>query len=254
MWLAKSAAGHLAAFKVLTADGRARPDQVIRFEAEGRLLARLGGSHHLVTGKPVPIAGSTDPGPIALDLADESLADRIEPRPLPWRLAVLVIRQVLDATAWLHANGVIHRDIKPSNVLMMEDGTVRLADLGVAAHGDPPRGLPDDWIEEEIGTLGYAAPELLAVPATATPAVDIYSVGVTLFEAVSRRLPHPMLDGETEAEHRVRLADGPAPLSLGALGLDLPAALVEVTARALAPDPAERFPSAAAMAASLPTA
>ncbi len=162
------------------------------------------------------------------------------------------MRQVLDATAWLHANGVMHRDIKPSNVLLMADGTVRLADLGVAAHGHPPRALPEDWVEEEIGTLGYAAPELLAAPMTATPAVDVYAVGVTLFEAVSGRLPHPMAAGESEADLRRRLAAGAEPLSLADLDRELPRSLVDTVARALRSDPSSRFPTAAAMAASLP--
>src|SRR5690606_14268871 len=108
-----------------------------------------------------------------------SLRDRLERGPLPLDQAAEVILQVADGLDWLHQNDVFHRDVKPSNILLMTDGSVRLADLGVAACGTPPRGLPEGWVEEEIGTLGYAAPELLREPGLATRTIDVYALGVT---------------------------------------------------------------------------
>jgi serine/threonine-protein kinase len=135
---------------------------------------------------------------------------------------------------------VIHRDVKPSNLLLMADGTIRLSDLGVAAVGRPPRGLPSEWIEEDIGTLGYTAPELLRDPSTATPAVDVYGLGVTLYEMLSGELPYRMGVSETELELRERIVAGERPVPL--IGrTEIPGKLAEIVMRAIDPDLSVRF-------------
>lgn len=221
----------------------ATEDARLRFALEGRLLRRLGGRHHLVRCDQV----LDHPPALVLELVgQETLAERLATGPLPLRLALACVRQAASAVEWLHANGVLHRDVKASNLILADDGTWRLVDLGVAALGDPPRGLPEGWIEEEIGTLGYAAPELLRDPASAGPTADVYGLGVVCYEAVSGRRPVEPEPGETDPVFRARAAAGPVPVSLADRG-DYPAALVRLVDRAVAPDPAARFPSAAAL-------
>ncbi|MGE0439496.1 MAG: serine/threonine-protein kinase [Gemmatimonadales bacterium] len=220
-------------------------DRRLRFAAEGRLLRRLGGRHHLLACHEVIEA----PPALVLELAEQgSVAARLEAGPLPLRTALAIGRQAAEALAWLHANGVTHRDVKPSNLHLMGDGTIRLGDLGVAAHGSPPRGLPEGWVEEETGTLGYAAPELLRDAGAANPSLDSYGLGATLYELLSGRLPHRCLPGESDAEYRGRLAAGVAPELLAEAVPDATAADPRFTAvarlvhGALEPDPARRVP------------
>ena len=224
-----------------------REDARLRFATEGHLLRNFGGRHHLVRCDAV----LADPPSLVHELVGpESLRDRLRTGPLPLRLALACLRQAADALGWLHQHGVYHRDLKPSNILLADDGTWRVIDLSVAAHGDPPRGLPDGWIEEEIGTAGYAAPELLARPDTATPAIDVYSLGVVLYETLSGRWPGELAPGETDRQYRARAATGPEPVGLRLRG-DYPPAVVRTVMRAVDPDPAARFASVADLVGAL---
>lgn len=245
IWAAEDSAGNQVALKQLLPADRQRPDLFHRFQAEGRLQRELGGQRHLLRCYRAVL----DPEPVLiLELASGgSLRERLEAGPLSARQAADVVCQVADALDWLHTNGVYHRDVKPSNILIMADGTVRLADLGVAACGIPPRGLPEGWIEEEIGTLGYAAPELLRDPSLATAAIDVYALGVTLCELLTGALPLVFPAGESEAELRQRLAQGPAP----ALPPGLEGPMRAVVREAIAPLPTERPATAAAFAAAV---
>lgn len=245
IWAAEDDAGRRVALKGMLPSDRDRPDLLYRFQTEGRLQQELGGQHHLLHCYETRL----DPEPtLILEFASGgSLRDRVEQGLLPVARAVDITCQIADALDWLHSNGVYHRDVKPSNILIMEDDTVRLADLGVAACGSPPRGLPDGWIEEDVGTLGYAAPELLRDPGLATAAIDVYALGVTLCELLTGRLPWTLSESESQAAFRARLAQGPMPELPG--GLDEP--IRSVVAKATAPNPAHRYPTAAALGAAL---
>lgn len=157
--------------------------------------------------------------------------------------AIEVAAQVLDGLAHAHARGIVHRDVKPANVFLAEGPGVeaKLLDFGLAlmreeetltAAGDIP------------GTLAYISPERLRGE-TATPATDVWSVGVLLWEALAGE--HPFWGG-TLLE-TARAIEGGAP-SLRTKRPDLPKALTLVVDRALSVDPRKR-PSAAAMAEQL---
>lgn len=159
------------------------------------------------------------------------------------RDAVEVAVQVLEALAHAHARGIVHRDVKPSNVLLAEadEIDVRLLDFGLAqmeefdtltAIGDVP------------GTLAYVSPERL-LGRTATPAADVWSVGLVLWEALTGR--HP-LRGATVSE-TTRLIQAGAP-PLGSARPDLPPGLCAAVGSALALSPSRR-PEAAKLAADL---
>lgn len=227
MWAAHAPDGRLVALKILRASPTDRPDLVLRFDAEGRLLRELGGQHHLIRCDAVVASPPT----LVLELAGQgNLRDLVEAEgPLAPRVAVMVLLQAAEAVTWLHHNQVIHRDVKPSNLVAVDDGSWRLVDLGVAAHGSPPRGMPEGWVEEEVGTPGFAAPELLADPSAAGAAIDVFGLGATLAFALSGRTP----DEPSLGERRI------------------PARLLDVVQRSTAPDLAQRYPTALEMRAAL---
>ena len=164
-------------------------------------------------------------------VAGESLRARLDRSgPLASAQAARVGREVLRALAEAHAGDALHLDVKPENVLLAKDGHVRLADLGVGAAIRATR--PAD--ATELLAPAPEPPELAAVPGpTAADArTDLYLVGAMLFEALTGRPP---------AETR----------NPRALRGDVPRAIDAAVARALAPDPAERFADAESFAEAL---
>ena len=108
--------------------------------------------------------------------------------------ALRVLREAASAVAASHAAGVVHRDVKPENFLVRHDGTLALADFGVAARaGDRTASAPAGTL---VGSIGYAAPEQLQGE-TPAPAADVYSLGIVLFELLCGRRP---FEGATPLE------------------------------------------------------
>ncbi|MEV4159898.1 serine/threonine-protein kinase [Nonomuraea dietziae] len=152
-----------------------------------------------------------------------SLADRIASGPLPWPEAVTVAGRLAGVLSAAHAQGIVHCDVTPANVLLTSDGA-KLLDFGIAA----PAGSS---YEELSGTPPYVAPERLA-GAPADPAVDVYALGVVLFEMLTGRLPYPETTWEDVAAARHH---GPAPVPEGA-----PEVVAGLCRACLSPDPARR--------------
>jgi non-specific serine/threonine protein kinase/serine/threonine-protein kinase len=234
------------AVKVLRPDLAAVADLRRRFESEARTAARL--AHPNVVS--VFDAGS-DGGRsyIVMErLRGETLADLIGRGPLDQAWLLRLAAEVLSALAAAHDAGVIHRDIKPSNVLLGPDGRAKVADFGIARviEDDQERGADVTGTGLVLGTAAYLSPER-AMGQPATPQSDVYALGVVMYEALTGAKPFV---GATAVAIAAAALQGTArnPLELRP---DADPQLVAVIGRALAVDPAQRYPSAAAMAADL---
>ena len=185
-------------------------------------------------------------------LEGEPLGARLERGRLPWREALAVLRGVLAGLGHAHERGVVHRDIKPDNVFLAKEGDqllVKLLDFGIAKLF---AGSADDPATTRagitIGTPAYLSPEQ-AVGGEITPATDLYSATVVLFEMLTGRAPF-------EAEDPLQMlgahaAGVPPKLHQVAPDIELPAGMEELVARGLAKRAADCVPSALAYLAEL---
>src|SRR5262249_2226949 len=216
------------------------PDWAGNFEREARLLARI--SHPGIVQ--IFDVGQADEGLYYVsELVDgESLAARLEQGTIaPWQ-AASIGQQLCSALGHAHAERVVHRDVKPANILISADGQVKVGDFGVARLAE---GSTDGASATIVGTPRYMAPEQ-ARGRRATPATDVYSVGIVVYEMLAGS---PPFTDRSAVELALRhLHDRPASLPAGT-----PLELEKIVARALAKDPADRYADGAAMARALAT-
>ncbi|GLZ59475.1 MULTISPECIES: serine/threonine-protein kinase [Micromonospora] len=216
-----------------------RDDQdgpVDRIRAEARSAARL--EHPNVASVHDFGTSTTWPGRpvsyIVMELAEgETLAVHLRSGPLDWRIAVRVCAEVAAALAAAHAEGIVHRDIKPANVMLTPAG-VKVLDFGIAIPAGALDPMPSGMV---LGTPAYLAPEQLD-EAPATPAADMYALGVLLYYSLTARLPYRAATASELLLVR-RRCQPPEPLPDIA---GLPAEVAELCHSCLADDP-ERRPS-----------
>jgi serine/threonine-protein kinase len=213
-----------------------------RFLREARLSARL--AHPNVVQ--VFDAGEEDGRAyIVMECVDgRTLADVLAQRGrLPWPEAVRLALQACAALDHAHRAGLVHRDVKPQNLLLRADGTLKIADFGIARAAEQTRLTQAGTI---LGTAAYLSPEQ-AAGEEVTSAADVYSLGAVLYELLTGRTPYTF---ETLAELAHRQAAEPIE-SIGDLAPDVPTAVEDVVMRCLARDPAYRPGSAAEVAKKL---
>jgi len=174
-------------------------------------------------------------------LEGEDLATRVK-RAGPFTLTELVraCRPVADALDQMHAEGVVHRDIKPANLFLCSDGSLKILDFSISRVQSEESELTRTGLM--VGTPQYMARELFEGEA-ATPASDIYSFGAVLFFALTGRTP---FEGETTAELLASLLHRPAPHATD-VNEAVPIATSNALDRALAREPADRWPTAATL-------
>ncbi|HET9039047.1 MAG TPA: protein kinase, partial [Gemmatimonadales bacterium] len=234
-------------------------DGIARFLREIELAAGLQHPHIL----PVFDSGAVDDGSggktpyfVMPFVQGETLRARLgRDRQLPVEDAITLATEVADALAYAHANGVVHRDIKPENILL-SGGHAVVADFGVAkalATGQrseaPAAGDPSALTQVgfAIGTPNYMAPEQATGRDEVDARADQYSLGCVLYEMLAGAAPFA---GGTAQSVVARNMTAPRP-HVGKVRREVPDPLEDVIIRAMAIDPADRFPDMAALAAAL---
>ena len=166
-------------------------------------------------------------------------------RPVPEGEALRIAGQICDAVAHLHGRGFVHYDLKPGNVMLCPDGSIRLIDFGLA-HDVVSGRFSFGGPAPAIGSAEYVAPEQIRRRRGRISA-DVYAIGAILYTMLAGQAPFPDDDPFVVASARI-LGDPPAPRRLNPR---LSPQAEEIALRALRRDPAERYPSAAAMKAEL---
>jgi len=234
------------AIKVLLPQLAQDADLLERFRREARVLARVRhpgiiGVYDLQAlgdGRQAIVLEFVPGRPLDAEIAEHA--------PLPWPRCADIGAQAAGALSAAHAEQIVHRDVKPSNILLEPDGTVRVADFGIARlQGDRTvtRG------GESLGTPAFMSPEQVEGRPT-TERSDVYSLGAVLYLAATGRPPFDTDAGGFAAA--LAHVNQPVP-DPAAARPDLPPAARQIIMRAMAKDPAERFTTAGEMAEALRT-
>ena len=238
-----SSLGRTVAIKVLAERYAADADVRKRFTREALAAARLSGEPNTITIYDVGESGDR-PFIVMEDLPGGSLEDVLarEGAQGPQR-ALAWLEQAGHALDHAHGQGVVHRDVKPANLLLDRDGSVHVADFGIAtAAGMDALTMPGTV----LGTAGYLAPEQ-AEGKPVTPASDRYGLGVVAYELLTGARPYQSDSITAEAAAHVH---APVP-SASAQNRAVPAQVDGVFRRALAKAPGERFSSCGELVAAL---
>jgi len=172
------------------------------------------------------------------DLKQLILSRMAAGQPFAVQEAVSIARQVCEGVGYAHQRGLVHCDLKPQNILIAPDGRAKVTDFGIARAyaGEPRDGQPPQTV---WGSPHYYSPEQ-AAGAVPTPASDVYSIGVLLFELLTGRLPFQSDDPAELA--RMHLTAAPPPIQ--SVNPAVPAQLAHIVMRALAKAPAQRYQDA----------
>ena len=231
----------LVAIKILKSDLAQNEEFRRRFNAESQAVAQL--SHpNIVSVYDVSRGGDMEY--IVMELIDGiTLKQYMEKRgQLNWRESLHFITQIMRGLSHAHSRGIIHRDIKSQNIMVLRDGSVKVADFGIACLADSAQTLT----QEALGSVHYISPEQ-ARGDRPDARSDIYSSGVVLYEMLTGRLP---FEGESAVSVAIQHLSS-IPLAPREINPDIPEQLELICMKAMAPDLEHRYQSADAMIADL---
>ncbi len=238
-------AGTVVAVKVLRQEYTHDPELVRRFKNESKAISLL---NHPNIVKVYDVSVNDQLQYIVMEYVDGmTLREYLNERggKLTSRETVHFISQILKALEHAHANGVVHRDIKPQNIMLLDNGQLRMMDFGIARISRAENQLLSG---KTMGSVHYISPEQAKGDETDCTS-DIYSVGVMMYEMLSGHLP---FDADDAVEVAIKqISDQPKPLH--EIAPQVPAALVEITEKAMAKLPQNRYASAREMLDALDT-
>jgi len=250
VWRATDTAlSRLVAVKVLKSEYADDPSFRSRFETEARHAASL---HHPGVASVYDVGestllgaadGSAVPRPfLVMELVDgQPLSALLRGgRPLDPDVVRDLMAQAADAIGAAHRAGIVHRDVKPANLLVTPERQIKITDFGIARASD---GLGLTGTGQVMGTPQYLSPEQ-ARGATATPASDVYALGVVAFECLAGHRP---FDADSPVATALSHLNDPVP----DLPPGVPADLATVVRRAMSKDPAQRYADGDAFAVAL---
>lgn len=227
----------LVAVKILKSDLAESADFRRRFRDESLAVAQL--SHANIVSV-YDVSRSDDLDYIVMELIDGiTLKQYMERRgQMDWREALHFITQIMRGLSHAHSRGIIHRDIKPQNIMVLRDGSVKVADFGIACLANASQTLT----QEALGSVHYISPEQARGDRTDARS-DIYSAGVVLYEMLTGRLP---FEGDSAVSVAIQHLSS-VPLAPRDINPDVPEGLELITMKAMNPDLEKRYPSADAM-------
>ncbi len=227
----------LVAIKILRSDLAQDEDFRRRFNAESQAVAQLS-SPNIVSVYDVSKGGEIEY--IVMELVDGiTLKQYMERRgQLNWRESLHFITQIMRGLAHAHSRGIVHRDIKPQNIMVLRDGSVKVADFGIAVLENAAQTLT----QQALGSVHYISPEQARGDRTDARS-DIYSAGVVLYEMLTGRLP---FEGESAVSVAIQHLSStpPTPRSLNP---EIPEQLELICMKAMAPTLDRRYASAEEM-------
>ncbi|NDJ54364.1 MAG: protein kinase [Chloroflexi bacterium] len=229
--------GRTVAVKVLPSQFTHNPKFRQRFEREVRVIAALQHPHIL----PVYDYGEVNGRPyiVMAYMPGGTLGDRIKEGPMALDEITRLLDQMASGLDFAHREGIVHRDFKPVNVLLDKNANAYLADFGIAKLTEGTTNLTGSGV---IGTPAYMSPEMYD-GGEVTAAIDIYALGVTLYEMLTGQAPY-----HAETPLRVIVAHATAPIpDPREFRPDLPAQISQVTMKAMAKRPDHRFLTAQAL-------
>ena len=221
------------AVKILKDDFSTDADFRRRFHGESQAVAMM--SHPNIVSV-YDVSKSSDLDYIVMELIDGiTLKQYMEQKgPLSWRETLHFSMQIAKALEHAHSRNIIHRDIKPHNVMILKDGSVKVADFGIARIASATSTLT----KEALGSVHYISPEQ-AKGARVDARTDIYSLGVVMYEMLTGRPPY---DGETPVSVAIQHING-TPLAPSLLNSEIPTGLEQITMHAMCSDLNIRYAS-----------
>ena len=228
------------AVKILKSDLAEDADFRRRFRDESQAVAML--SHPNIVSVYDVSHGEIEY--IVMELIDGiTLKQYMERRgQLNWREALHFITQIMKGISHAHSRGIIHRDIKPQNIMVLRDGSVKVADFGIACLSNSAQTMT----QQALGSVHYISPEQAKGERTDVRS-DVYSAGVVLYEMLCNRLP---FEGDSAVSVAIQHLSSVA-LPPREINPDVPKALELICMKAMANDIEKRYPSADAMLADL---
>ena len=227
----------LVAVKILKSDLADNADFRRRFRDESRAVAQLSHAN-IVSVYDVSTSGDTEY--IVMELIDGiTLKQYMERRGrMDWRESLHFITQIMRGLSHAHSRGIIHRDIKPQNIMVLRDGSVKVADFGIACLANANQTLT----QEALGSVHYISPEQ-ARGDRIDARSDIYSAGVVLYEMLTGRLP---FEGDSAVSVAIQHLSS-VPLAPRDIDPSIPEPLELICMKAMSSDPDKRYASADAM-------